>query len=239
MRTFKVLALLLHYPEAEVQAHAEELLAVLDDEGLIRGRARAAIAALVRGLREGDLFELQARYVETFDRGRARSLYLFEHVHGESRDRGQAMVELRRVYREHGFDIAVRELPDYLPLFLEFLSTVPVEEAAAWLEELGELLQLLHARLRQHESPYAVLFEPLLALADVDVDDPAVREQVRGEAADDTPEALDRVWREEPVTFGPDTTCGQVRTKPRTEVPLTELTAGRSASSPQALPEKH
>lgn len=232
MDTLRVIAALLHYPDEALQAGAGELAAALDAEGLITGRGRDAIVAFTGELREGDLIDLQIRYVDTFDRGRARSLHLFEHVHGESRDRGQAMVELSRIYREHGFEIAVPELPDYVPLFLEFLSTLPPEEALGWLEEVGELLALLHARLLEHGSPYAVLLEPLLALADVEIEDSALRERVRGEDRDDTPEALDRVWREAPVTFGPDDGCTGQRPRRdagrRAEVPVADLRRGRA-----------
>jgi nitrate reductase delta subunit len=207
MQSFKIIAALLHYPDEALQTHADELIAALDAEGLVTGRAQERIVALIRHLRDGDLLDLQETYVETFDRGRARSLYLFEHVHGESRDRGQAMVDLQQEYQRHGFAIAVSELPDYLPMFLEFLSTRPPEEAAGWLEEVGHLLQLLHARLREHDSSYAVLVEPLVALAGIDIDDAELREQVAAEERDDTPEALDRVWMEAPVTFGPEGGC--------------------------------
>jgi len=207
MKTFKVLGALLHYPDEALQAAVPELAAVLDDEGVVGGATRERIRALLDELAAADLLDLQERYVDTFDRGRARSLHLFEHVHGESRDRGQAMVDLKNAYLDHGFELAVPELPDYVPLFLEFCSTLAPEDALSWLEDVGHLLQLLHARLREHDSPYAVLVEPLLVLAAVDVDDPAVREQVAGEDRDDTPQALDAVWMEAPVTFGPDGGC--------------------------------
>ncbi|HSH43677.1 MAG TPA: nitrate reductase molybdenum cofactor assembly chaperone [Arenicellales bacterium] len=206
MSTLKVLAALLHYPDEQLQAHADELVAALDAEGLVRGRRRAAIVGFIERLRSDDLLERQAEYVETFDRGRSRSLHLYEHVHGESRDRGQAMVELNRVYREHGFEIAGAELPDYLPLFLEFLSTLPMEDAVGWLEEVGPILQPLHARLAERDSVYTVLVEPLVRLAGLTADE-SLREEIAKEAPDDTPEALDRVWMEAPVTFGPEGGC--------------------------------
>lgn len=207
MSTLKVVAALLHYPDEQLQAHAGELVEALDAEGLIRGRRRTAIVGFIDHLREDDLLDRQAEYVETFDRGRSRSLHLYEHVHGESRDRGQAMVELARVYREHGFEIASSELPDYLPLFLEFLSTLPMDQALGWLEEVGPILQSLHARLAERDSAYTVLVEPLVRLAGLTADE-SLREEIAKEAPDDTPEALDRVWMEAPVTFGPEDGCG-------------------------------
>jgi nitrate reductase delta subunit len=140
MLTLKVLSALLHYPDQALVAHVDELREALHQDGLVQGERRQAIERHLERLQSEDLLDLQAEYVETFDRGRARSLHLFEHVHGESRDRGQAMVELQNVYRENGFDIDVPELPDYLPLFLEFLAHCPPEEAAAWLRESADVL---------------------------------------------------------------------------------------------------
>ena len=204
MKTLHVIAALLHYPGHELQQAATELQAVLETQPLLSPAEVAALSRFVGALAEQDLMEAQARYVDTFDRGRATSLHLFEHVHGESRDRGQAMVDLLGVYQRHGFEIAVSELPDYIPLFLEFCSTLPEAEARDWLGEVGHILQLLHVRLCERESPYAVLFPPLLALAQMEPAPEAVVRQVNGESRDDTPEALDRAWAEVPVTFGPD-----------------------------------
>lgn len=209
MLTLKVLAALLHYPGEELQTHSDELVAALAEDGLLQTAERDAVDRFIDRLCKNDLLEAQAAYVETFDRGRSRSLYLFEHVHGESRDRGEAMVELLRVYRRAGFDISVAELPDYVPLFLEFLSTLPAEQALAWLEETGHLLQMLHARLAGRANPYAVLLEPLVRLAGLDPHDVELSEQVAAEKPDDTRQALDSVWMEEPVTFGPEGgSCG-------------------------------
>lgn len=203
MLTLKVIAALLHYPDEALQEHVEELGAALERERSLETGARQTLAKLIAQLHDEDLFELQARYVDTFDRGRACSLYLFEHVHGESRERGGAMIELRGVYRAAGFEISSPELPDYLPLFLEFLSTRPVEEARGWLAQVGSVVQLLHARLLRRASPYAAALVPVLALAGLETEDTQLREQIAGEVRDDTPEALDRAWAEAPVSFGP------------------------------------
>ena len=202
MKTLKVIAALLHYPTAELQAAADDLVEVLNEEGLLNAADRDAVAAFVVDLAASDLMEMEARYIETFDRGRSTSLHLFEHVHGESRDRGQAMVDLLDIYNQHGFDIAVNELPDYVPLFLEYCSSLPEAEARSWLGEIAHILQLLHVRLTERENPYAVLFPPLLELAGAEAAPEELVKQVGGEARDDTPEALDKVWAEEPVTFG-------------------------------------
>ena len=219
--TLKVLAALLHYPDEELQAHGNELIAVLADDELLKAEERGAVVDFIDRLCDNDLLEAQSEYVDTFDRGRSRSLYLFEHVHGESRDRGEAMVELLHVYREAGFDISVPELPDYVPLFLEFISTLPAEQALAWLEETGHLLQMLHARLAGRGNPYAVLLEPLVRLAGLDPHDAEFSEEIAAEKPDDTRQALDSVWMEEPVTFGPEGgTCGSDAARQSAAQPL-------------------
>jgi len=202
MKTLKVIAALLDYPDAEIQAHADELVAVIQSDTRLPEDQRREIADFALRLARTDLMEAQADYIETFDRGRSLSLSLFEHVHGESRDRGQAMVDLLRVYEEAGFSISVRELPDYLPLFLEFLSTRTQEDAVHWLAEVAHILQLLYTRLEAREKPFARLFRPLLYLAGEEASTAALEEQIGAEARDDTPEALDKAWAEEPVTFG-------------------------------------
>lgn len=202
MRTLQVIAALLHYPSEALCSHSGELHTVLTDEAVLDAAERTNCRRFIEWLTDQDLIDVQARYVETFDRSRARSLYLFEHVYGESRDRGQAMVELSRLYRSHDYAISVRELPDYLPLYLEFLSRIAVDEALPRLIEIAPLVQHLHAQLAKHDSPYAPLLQPLLRLSGVADDDAELWRQVAAEAPDDTPAALDAVWMEAPVTFG-------------------------------------
>ncbi len=222
MMILKLIAVLLHYPDEELQGSALELLAAVRQDAHLDDGQRERLADFIGALAESDLMELQARYVETFDRGRSLSLHLFEHVHGESRDRGQAMVDLLSVYERHGFRVALSELPDYLPLFLEFLSTLPESEARQWLGEVSHILQLLHARLVEREQPYAVLFEPLLTLAGAELLPAEVERRVRGEERDDTPEALDKIWAEEPVTFGPGA-AGCPAAQPRRPAQVTPI----------------
>ena len=201
MSALKVISCLLHYPDGGLQAHAEELVAAVDAATEPGAASRDALRGLIHHLADNDLLTLQGEYVDTFDRGRSRSLHLFEHVHGDSRDRGQAMIDLIRVYGEHGFHIDCAELPDYLPLFLEFCAQIGPADAREWLEQVAHVLQLLHQRLLRHHSPYAAALQALLELAGADSEDDEVRRQIADEAADDTPAALDKVWRESPVTF--------------------------------------
>lgn len=205
MKTFKVLSALLSYPTAELQAAAPELAAVLQDEGLIKPQDLAPLRLLVAQIAERDLLDLQERYVLLFDRSRSLSLHLFEHVHGESRDRGQAMVDLRNLYLAHGLDLDAMELPDYIPMFLEFLAQLPVDEARNHLREPLHILTALRTRLAKRESPYAAVLGALEAIAGMRPDRKAV-DEILAEAEDDPNDgkALDRIWEEEQVRFGPE-----------------------------------
>ncbi|MBZ0071756.1 MAG: nitrate reductase molybdenum cofactor assembly chaperone [Thiohalobacteraceae bacterium] len=202
MRIFQIIATLLHYPDESLWRHVEPLRQALTEEAVLNAAEQDALDGFLDDLIGHDLIDAQARHVDTFDRGRARSLYLFEHVYGESRDRGQAMVELNRLYRRHGYVISARELPDYLPLYLEFLSRLPPGEALERLGEIGGLVQHLYAQLVERRNRHAVLLEPLLRLCGLDGNDPLLHERIAAEVPDDTPAALDAVWMEAPVTFG-------------------------------------
>ena len=155
MRILKVISLLLDYPDQHLRDGHAELAQAIGAAREISPPQRIALRRLLDELTEGDLMDVQERYTDLFDRGRALSLLLFEHVHGESRDRGQAMVDLMAQYTEAGFDIGVRELPDYIPLYLEYLATCEDLEAREGLADVSHLLALLAARLQERESPHA------------------------------------------------------------------------------------
>ncbi|MGH6944785.1 MAG: nitrate reductase molybdenum cofactor assembly chaperone, partial [Geminicoccaceae bacterium] len=158
MLTFKVLAALLVYPEEGLIESLAEMAAVLEAEGALPKAERRALLALIADLGVCDLMDAQARYVALFDQSRSLSLHLYEHSHGESRDRGQAMVNLLSHYRSKGLEPGTAELPDFLPLFLEFLSTQPRGEAQALLGQAIPVVALLRARLERRGAPYAVVF---------------------------------------------------------------------------------
>jgi nitrate reductase molybdenum cofactor assembly chaperone NarJ/NarW len=201
MKTLKVLSALLCYPHLDMQAALGEMAEVLEAERLLPARERRALLAFMDRLAATDLMDLQERYVASFDRGRALSLHLFEHVHGESRDRGQAMVDLLEIYRRHGFELNARELPDYIPLFLEYLAQRPDGEALDLLADAMPVMALLGARLAERGSDYHAVFDALTAL----VGEPAEIEDIRHQAATEGPDAtvvnMDQIWEEEAVTF--------------------------------------
>lgn len=199
----KALSVLLSYPSEEMQAAAAEIAEVVRQTTL-SAPLRQALVALALDLESGDLIDLQSRYGDLFDRSRSLSLHLFEHSYGESRDRGQAMVNLRERYRAAGADIATNELPDYLPLLLEFLSLRPEVEAKVLLGEAAPVLRVLQERLTERGSVYAAVFAALETLAQQEPD-PKQLAELRQAIAEDPDDlvALDRAWQETEVLFGP------------------------------------
>ena len=153
-RTFKALSALLTYPTEELRLAAGEMSEVLDADTLIPGRVRDQLHALLHEIATGDLYDMQERYVLLFDRTRSLSLHLFEHVHGESRDRGQAMIDLKSQYEQAGLFMSASELPDFLPMFLEYLATRSAKEACEALGQPVHIFAALAERLRKRKSPY-------------------------------------------------------------------------------------
>jgi nitrate reductase delta subunit len=202
--TFKVLSLLLSYPTAELQANISEMQDVIGKEGILTGQARRALNPLFEGIARGELYDLQERYVLLFDRTRSLSLHLFEHVHGESRDRGQAMVDLQTMYAEKGLELGTSELPDFVPLFLEFLSVLPRAEAFDLLGQPAHIFAAIAERLRKRYSPYEAVFRALVTLAKdkPKSEDVAMALQVPDTDPNDLA-ALDAAWEDEEVRFGP------------------------------------
>lgn len=194
MQILKVIGLLLEYPDEVLWENREEALALVSADA-------PALLPFVEPLLAAKLLDRQAEWCEVFERGRATSLLLFEHVHAESRDRGQAMVDLMGQYEQAGLQLSSRELPDHLPLYLEYLSILPENEAREGLQNVAPILALLGGRLKQRECEYYQLFDTLLSIADSKLNSDSVTKQVSGEKRDDTRQALDAVWEEEQVKF--------------------------------------
>ena len=212
--TLKALSVLLSYPTPELKVEAGSIAAGVSADGRLNKTVIDALQPLFASLQNDDIYDLQERFVALFDRSRTLSLNLFEHVHGESRDRGGAMVSLLETYRDGGFEPVTSELPDHLPVLLEYLSIRPDTEARAVLADASHILAALAERLARRESPYRAVFAALMQLAGVQADSAAVAELL--EQPDDDPddlEALDEVWEESEVVFGPDPNagCPQVR----------------------------
>jgi nitrate reductase delta subunit len=199
MRSLKLLAALLSYPSAELVEALPEIARRLGAEGALREATQDALAGLLAELKREDLLDLQERYVAQFDTGRATSLHLFEHVHGDSRDRGQAMVDLNAMYRRAGYALAANELPDFLPALLEYLSTRPAEEVRDMLEDCAHIVRAVGERLLAGGSPYASVFAALL---DLQGEPPLARGARKPEPRAEP--SLDEDWQDVPVQFGPD-----------------------------------
>jgi nitrate reductase delta subunit len=200
-KTFKALSALLSYPGEDLQAAASEIGDAIRAEKLVDGHVLLALDLLLDEIESSDLFELQERYVDLFDKSRRLSLHLFEHVHGESRDRGQAMVDLAALYEKGGLMLAANELPDYLPLFLEYLSTRPIEEVRGLLRNALHILAALEERLTRGNSGYAAVFAAIRSIAG-DRTAASTIETPAEDAGDDLA-ALDAAWEEAAVVFGP------------------------------------
>ena len=198
--TLRSLSALLGYPSAELLAHAREIGAALDAEAALPRAARRRLGPLIDSLAAGELLDLQAVYSDLFDRSRTLSLHLFEHVHGDSRERGPAMIDLAQTYEKAGLFLAEGEMPDFLPVVLEFTSTQPPREAREFLAEMAHIFNAIFAALQKRGSAYACVLGALLELAG----EKAQPVQIAAE------EPLDAVWQE-PVVFDGCSSKGQAK----------------------------
>ena len=209
IKALKALSALLTYPTAELQLAAGEISEAIENDAAISFGVRNQLHRLLTELATDDLYDLQERYVLLFDHSRSLSLHLFEHVHGESRDRGHAMIDLKAQYEKAGLFLSAAELPDFLPLFLEFLSTLPAQEARDMLGQPAHILAAMAERLRKRGSPYEVVFRALVALAAAKPKEDEVSALLAlpdPDASDFV--ALDAAWEDEQVTFGPGASDG-------------------------------
>jgi nitrate reductase delta subunit len=198
--TLRVLARLLQYPDAELREHLPALRDALHDERALGAGRLADVDALLDRLQRLPALRAEAEYVDLFDRGRRTALHLFEHIHGDSRDRGPAMVDLARTYAAAGLVLAPGELPDHLGVAIEYASTQPPAQARAFLKEIAHIVRVIFSALREHRSAYAGVLAALLDLAG---------EKAQAVKLDDEP-ALDDAWAE-PAAFGGCSTAGQAR----------------------------
>jgi nitrate reductase delta subunit len=217
MIVLRALGALLSYPREEVRQALPEIVDAISSSQLIPPRQRRDLLALVDELRAGDLLVAEERYVELFDRGRAASLHLFEHLHGEDRDRGQAMVDLKRLYEQAGYELTTRELPDYLPVVLEYLSCRDISETREILGDCAHILRRIGESLIARGSAYAAVPQALLIIAGEDPIDTAAVPRVK-----ERTENLDRDWFEQPA-FG-------------AEPPASAGSPARPAPSPPVVP---
>ncbi len=210
MKTLKVLGHLLTYPSQEQVDALPEFQEILAKEKWLPEDSLKSLAHLMNWMGGEDLLDLQEEFVALFDRTPSLCLHLFEHVHGDSRDRGQALVDLSNIYEEAGLLINTKEMPDFLPLFLEYLSIIEVEEAAKNLGEIANVLGVLSGRLKNRQSPYAAVFEALIEAATNKPDEKAVAEALKEAAGKvSTFEELDEAWEEQNAFENSLQTTGQ------------------------------
>lgn len=209
MLLFKAFSALLSYPAEDMRQALPEIAEIVRTTAVLDPPRRDDLLALIGELGGGDLLTVEEHYVDLFDRGRALSLHLFEHLHGESRDRGEAMVELKQLYEQAGFELTARELPDYLPVILEYLSCRDLAEARAMLADCAHILATIGRSLVARRSGYAAVLQALLVIAGespIEVDKvPPVKDRM---------ETLDREWAEQPAFGG-----SPVSTDPATGTP--------------------
>jgi len=221
MKTFKVLSLLLNYPQAEWVNELALLEEVLDAERDKNGNASQKMADLFHLFRTESLLDVEQNYVSTFDRNPSHSLHLFEHIHGESKDRGMAMVNLIEEYRKHGLDMDAEELPDFVPLFLEYLSQLPDEEAVNMLGETVDVLGLIGRKLKGNDSPYHSVFDVLEWISPV--------------AAQPLPDVPIRDMEETIIQFGPSADGTDPLMVPKPQTAVVRMPQSRKASASSAV----
>jgi len=163
--TLRVLARLLSYPDDALRKHLDELRQALRDEAALTPPRLAEVEALIAGIGAQSAIDAEADYVQLFDSGRRTSLHMFEHVHGDSRDRGPAMIDLAQTFEKAGLYLAEGEMPDHLPVVLEYASTQPPREAQAFLAEMAHIFNVVFSALDKRQSRYASLLGALVELA--------------------------------------------------------------------------
>ena len=198
--TLRVLAHLLRYPDDQLRAHRGEMIQALLVEAALTPQRIEELQVLLERLGNLPALQVESDYVELFDRGRSTALHLFEHVHGDSRDRGPAMIDLIQTYEKAGLYLGHQELPDFLPVLLEFASTQPAAQAREFLAEIGHIVRAIFSALLNRQSPYASVLAAVLELSGE-----------KAEAVTVAPEPeLDDSWVE-PEVFGGCSTQGQAR----------------------------
>ncbi len=228
MKTFKILGLLLTYPEGSVLKAHDELLQVIQDEAILPKGAIKKIEHFIDVQNNKELLEIQEDYVDLFDRGRAHCLHLFEHIHGESRDRGQAMVDLIETYKSKGVYIDNNELPDYLPLFMEYLSHCSFHEASDLLGDAIDVIAVIGKKLEKRGSIYAEVFSAIEVLSSVKPDKTKIAQAIAEAPKDpETLEELDEEWKEAEAFSGdPVADCNSCNAFPNATEALNKQMGG-------------
>lgn len=157
MLLYKITSALLEYPDQDLKSAIPEIAELMQSDEVISEEERGILLKFMQWLDTQDVTELQASYVKTFDMTPEHSLHLTHHLFGDDRGRGPALIDLTEYYRGFGMEADAKELPDYLPLILEFASTLEEIEAKVFLGQTVKVLTQLAVNLETAESPYAPL----------------------------------------------------------------------------------
>lgn len=201
-KTYKIFSTLLVYPNEELKKNINLVSTILKEEGLLSKIEINKLDDLISYINSTDLLDLQEKYVSIFDRQKKFSLYLFEHIHGDSRERGMAMVDLKNLYKASNFDISINEeLPDYIPVFLEYLSLIPREKASILLGEVINIIAVLGKRLKLNNVLYYIVFNLLECLSYIKPDKGIIDNIILNKQDDKVNNyKIDKDW-EEPKVF--------------------------------------
>ena len=158
-QVYKVLSILLEYPTKDLAAHWDDINKLITELPDLTIEDKAVLNGFILWASSLSLTKFQAEYVNNFDMTAENSLYLTYHLFDEQdRDRGPALIELSELYKSTGFEIGSGELPDYLPLILEYVSTMDdTASAYAFLQQTSQAADIIATNLEKNESPYAPL----------------------------------------------------------------------------------
>ena len=218
--TLRVLARLLSYPDDALREHLDELRKALRSEAALQPARAAEVEALIDSLAVQNAIDAEADYVQLFDSGRRTSLHLFEHVHGDSRDRGPAMIDLAQTFEAAGLYLAEGEMPDHLPVVLEYASTQPPQEAQAFLAEMAHIFNVIFSALDKRCSRYASVLGALIELAG--------EKCAPVNVPDEAP--IDESWAE-PAAFDGCSSAGQSRPGQPQPIHVQRKAAGTAAGA--------
>jgi len=226
MLSIKALGALLHYPQEELIEALVDIQQLVEAESLLHPEQVSALDRFFAGMRKQALLDLQEHYVQLFDTTPQHALYLFQHLYGDSPQRGPALADLIGMYRDHGYQLTARELPDYLPLYCEFAAQFPQAEARVLLGRALPVLELMAQRLEEAGSAYAAVFSALCSLAERSEDTAAIEQLLSARIRGGRDQTMDEAWKEQPVSF---TAAGEQRNHPTgtVNIPVAELTGNQ------------
>ena len=201
MQTVKALGVLLHYPQEDLIEALDDIQQLIEAEALLHPEQTSALGRCIAGMRNQALLDLQEQYVQLFDTNPKHALYLFQHLYGDTPQRGPALADLIGMYRDHGYQPTATELPDYLPLFCEFAAQFPPPEARSLLGRALPVLELMAQRLGEEGSAYAAVFSALGSLAERNEDTAAIEQLLSARLRGRSDQTMDEAWKEQPISF--------------------------------------